>query len=61
MARYFVKLLKNKIPHYLIWSTVVDAPVSNGMPLEQFKEYFINEKGNEFLTYFEEQIEIADK
>lgn len=32
--------------YYLEWSTVVDAPVTFGMPLEQFKEYYKEEYGN---------------
>lgn len=61
MARFFVKLIKKNIPHYLVWSTVVDAPVSDGMPLGKFKEYFISSRGIDFLEYFDEQIQIADK
>ena len=61
MSRFFVKLLKNDVPHYLVWSTVVDAPVSDGMPLEKFREYFLNSRGQDFVEYFDEHIEIANK
>lgn len=61
MSRFFVKLIKNDVPHYLVWSTVVDSPISDGMPLEQFKEYFISSRGKDYIEYFEKEIEIADR
>ncbi len=41
MPRYIVKLQD----YYLEWSTVVDAPVTYGMTLEEFKEYYQQEYG----------------
>lgn len=32
--------------YYMEWSTVVDAPVTYGMSLEEFKEYYREEYGN---------------
>lgn len=61
MSRFFVKLIKNDIPLYLVWSTVVDSPVSDGMPLEQFREYFLKSRGQDYTEYFEENIIRADK
>lgn len=32
---------------YLEWSTLVDAPVTDGMSLKEFKEYYKQEYGNQ--------------
>jgi len=45
MPRYIVKLED----YYLEWSTVVDAPVTYGMPLEEFQEYYEKEYGRDGL------------
>jgi hypothetical protein len=36
MAHHIIKLGE----HYLTWSTVVEAPVSRGMNLDDFKRYY---------------------
>jgi len=41
MGRYIVKIEG----YYLEWSTIIDAPVTFGMPLEEFKEYYRQEYG----------------
>lgn len=41
MPRYIVKINNQ----YLEWSTVVDAPVTFGMSLDEFKEYYRDEYG----------------
>jgi len=54
MGRYIVKLEHEGIAYYLEWSKVVDAPVSYGMPLDEFKEYCKNlygESGMRGLLY----------
>lgn len=40
MGRYILKLDTPDGPRYLEWSTVVDAPVTYGMPLDEFKRYY---------------------
>ncbi len=40
MARYIVKLQKGSEARYLEWSTMVDAPVTYGLTLEEFTEYY---------------------
>lgn len=52
MARYIIKItdpVDNK-PYYLEWSTVVDAPVSNGMTREKMKEYLDDISADFFYT-----------
>lgn len=47
MPRYIIKLedKKFKVDYYLEWSTIVDAPVTYGMSLEDFKLYYEHEYG----------------
>lgn len=51
MPRYIIKLsnpLNNK-DYYLDWSTIVDAPITHGMEIEEFKEYYKSNYG--ILSY----------
>lgn len=43
MGRSIVKLGD----YYLMWSTVVDAPVTYGMKLDEFKEWYLKEHGRQ--------------
>lgn len=52
MPRYIVKLED----YYLEWSTIVDAPVTYGMPLEEFKEYYQEEYGLDGMRYLAERL-----
>lgn len=46
MARCIVKLTDNADrDYYLEWSTVCDAPITQGMSLEKFREYYYNKYG----------------
>lgn len=45
MPRYIVKLTHEGKDYYLDWSTIVDAPVTYGMSLEEFKAYYHDEYG----------------
>lgn len=45
MSRCIIKI-KDK---YFEWSTIIDAPVTNGMDKEKLKEYITNEYGNSGL------------
>ncbi len=47
MPQYILKMSSEGRDFYLEWSTVVDAPVTYGMPLEEFKEYYRQEYGQE--------------
>lgn len=46
MGRFIIKLPCDGVDYYLEWSTIVDAPVTYGMTLEEFKEYYQEEYGN---------------
>ena len=47
MPRYIVKLQHGNTPYYLEWSTIVDAPVTYGMSLEEFNEYYKDTYGTD--------------
>lgn len=40
MPRFIIKLEDQGVDYYMEWSTIVDAPVTYGMPLEEFTEYY---------------------
>lgn len=48
MSHYIVKLndVNTNTDYYMIWSSVVDAPIVNGMSLEDFAEFYKYEYGN---------------
>ncbi len=59
MGRYIIKLIDkkdNNKPYYLEWSTVVDAPVTYGMSLDEFKEYYKEEYGNKGIEDLEQRM-----
>ena len=47
MPRYIIKLSNsfNNKNYYLEWSTIVDTPLTHGMEIEEFKEYYKNNYG----------------
>jgi len=45
VGRYIIKLKD----YYLEWSTIVDAPLTYGMALDEFKGYYKDEYGNDGL------------
>jgi len=53
MPRYIVKI-KDK---YFEWSTVVDAPVTYGMSLDEFRQYYQAEYGNDGMHNLDERLE----
>jgi hypothetical protein len=57
MPRYIIKLADK----YLEWSTIVDAPVTNGMSLEEFKEYYKSEYGVQGLNGLEERLKRVEE
>lgn len=53
MGRFIVKLRE----HYLEWSTIVDAPITYGMTLDELKEYIRDEYGNEGMEQLPARLE----
>lgn len=60
MPRFIVKLERGPAAWYLEWSTVVDAPVSYGMPLAEFREYVRAEEGSRGLAELDARLERAE-
>ena len=63
MGRFIVKLTdeKDNNDYYLEWSTVVDAPVTYGMSLEYFKEYYEVQYGTYSLPQLEERLKRVEQ
>jgi hypothetical protein len=61
MTRHIIKLLHDKQEFYLEWSTITDSPVTNGMSLEEFKEYYRKEYGKKGLNKLAKKLERVEK
>ena len=57
MGRYIVKLECDGQPYYLEWSTIVDAPVTYGMTLEEFKAHYLEIYGTSGMEGFNIRME----
>jgi len=57
MPRYICKIANDECAWYLEWSTVVDAPVTFGMSLEEFKEYYKDEYGRQGIEDLDRRLE----
>jgi hypothetical protein len=53
MPRFIVKIPHAGQDYYLDWSTIVDAPVTYGMSLDEYKEYYRDEYGRAAFEGFE--------
>lgn len=58
MPRYIIKIKDDPLnkDYYLEWSTIVDAPVTWGLSLEEFKEYYQKQYGVSGMRDFDERI-----
>lgn len=61
MPKYIIKLSDKEKNYYLEWSTIVDAPVSNGMALEEFKSYYKELYGTSSLEDLEKRLERVEQ
>lgn len=57
MPRYIIKLNDQ----YLEWSTVVDAPITFGMSLAEFKEHYRSEYGEDGMRCLAERLERVER
>ena len=48
MPRHVLKLPNDR---YMEWSTVVDAPVTRAVPLDEFRDYYLDEYGSSREEY----------
>lgn len=63
MGQYIIKLTdpKDQKDYYLRWSDSVDAPISYGMSLEEFKESYKEEFGKSGLAGLEDRLLRVEK
>ncbi len=61
MSRMIIKLTDSQQDWYLEWSTVVDAPITYGMSLEEFKAYYKEEYGRSSMDELEKQLERVEE
>jgi hypothetical protein len=57
MGQFIVKLKE----HYLMWSTIVDAPISEGMNLKQLKRWIRSRYGQEGINELPARLARVDK
>lgn len=62
MGKLICKFEDGPTEYYLEWSTVVDAPITFGMSLEDFKEYYLEEYGRNGMEFdFQQRMERVEK
>lgn len=61
MPRFICKITDKEQSWYLEWSTVVDAPVTFGMSLEEFKEYYKDEYGRQGMQDLDKRLERVEE
>ena len=57
MGTFIIKLNGEEGDFYLEWSTIVDAPITYGMSLEEFKEFYKEEYGNKGINELPARLE----
>lgn len=63
MANFVMKLAdeKENKDYYLMWSTIVDAPVTYGMELDEFKTFYRDKYGESEYRELEERLKRVEK
>lgn len=63
MPRYIVKLHDDKLntDYYMEWSTIVDAPVTYGVGLDEFKRYYRDQYGEDGMRDFPNRMRRVDE
>lgn len=62
MPTYIMKFQRDGLePRYLEWSTIVDSPVTDGLPLEDFKLYYEREYGREGMRRLGERLKRVEE
>lgn len=56
MSDYIIKLETKNGPRYLIWSTFVDAPITDGMTKEEFERWYLGEHGRHGMEVLPERM-----
>lgn len=61
MPHYIIKVNHRGTPKYLIWSTIVDAPITYGMTREDFEQFYITEYGRRSSEDLPERLARCDE
>lgn len=62
MAHFILRLEKGgHTPCYLVWSTIVGAPITYGLPLWEFKRHYRDEYGREAMRGLPERLKRVEK
>jgi len=61
MPRYICKFPVDGTDYYLEWSSIVDAPVTYGMTLDEFRCYYQEEYGNQGMKGLDERLQRVDE
>lgn len=61
MPIYIIKLTEGDQSWYLEYSSVVDAPTTYGMTLEEFKEYYQVEYGRSSMDHLNKRLERVEE
>lgn len=63
MPRHIIKLTDpaTSTDYYLEWSTIVDSPITYGMSLEEFKEYYKEEYGRQGMLDLDQRLALVEK
>jgi hypothetical protein len=63
MPQHIIKLNddRDKKEYYLIWSTIVDAPVTYGMSLNELKNWYKQQYGQNGMIELEGRLERVEK
>lgn len=61
MPTYIIKLDTPVGPRYMAWSTIVDAPVTYGLTLEEFKSYYQEEYGRQGMFELDGRLDRVER
>lgn len=61
MPRYILKLQGKKKTSYMVYSTIVDAPIVYDMTADEVREWWQNEYGKEGMRVFDAKMALVEK
>lgn len=60
MPQYIVKLEKNNRESYLVWSTIIDAPVTYGMTRDELYQWCLADHGRKNTDELEKTLRLVE-
>lgn len=61
MPHYIIKVDHKGTPKYLIWSTIVDAPITYGMTRGEFEQFYATQYGRRGIEDLPERLARCDE